>query len=77
MDADSSENMRFIARSDLGGQSDGVQFMLQRGYGYIGHTYSNGVSVVDLRDPAHPAYVSFIPAPPNTRASHLQAQDDL
>ena len=77
MTPDSSRNIRFVARSDLGGRSDGVQFMLRRGYGYIGHTFSNGVSVVDLRDPAHPQTVNFIAAPPNTRASHIQVHDDL
>jgi hypothetical protein len=77
MSAESSRNMHLIARSDLGGRSDGVQIMLHRGYGYIGHTFSNGMSVVDLRDPAHPAMVRFIAAPPNTRASHLQSHGDL
>jgi hypothetical protein len=77
MNGDSSRNIRFVARCDQGGKRDGVQFMLSRGYGYIGHTFSNGVSVVDLRDPAHPAAVKFIAAPPNTRASHLQVHDDL
>lgn len=77
MKAESSRNMRFLARSDLGGRSDGVQFMLHRGFGYIGHTFSDGVSVVDLTDPARPRPVAFIAAPPNTRASHLQIHDDL
>jgi hypothetical protein len=77
MNAESSRNIRFVARCDQGGKSDGVQFMLSRGYGYIGHAFSNGVTVVDLRDPAHPATVKFIAAPPNTRASHLQVHDDL
>ncbi|HUZ74650.1 MAG TPA: hypothetical protein VMU87_16820 [Stellaceae bacterium] len=77
MTADSSRNMRLVARCDQGGRCDGVQFMLHRGYGYIGHTFSDGVSVVDLRDPAHPRTVNFIAAPPHTRASHLQVHDDL
>jgi hypothetical protein len=75
--ADSSRHMRLVARCDQGGRTDGVQFMLQRGYGYIGHTFSDGVTIVDLRDPAHPKTVDFIAAPPNTRSSHLQAADDL
>jgi hypothetical protein len=72
-----SSNIRLLAHCDQGGRLDGVQFMLHRGHGYIGHTFSDGVSVVDLTDPRHPKFVKFIAAPPNTRASHLQAHDDL
>jgi len=77
MTAISSRNMRLVARCDQGGRLDGVQFMMNRGHGYIGHTFSDGVTVVDLRDPKNPKTVAFIAAPPNTRASHLQAHDDL
>ena len=78
MDADSSKNIRFVSRCDQGGRPDGVQFMRHRsGYAYIGHTYGEGVTVLDLRDPKHPQTVNFIAAPPNTRASHIQVHDDL
>jgi hypothetical protein len=77
MTADASRNMRLVARCDQGGRMDGVQFMMNRSHGYIGHTFSDGVTVVDLRDPKNPRTVGFIAAPPNTRSSHLQAHDDL
>jgi hypothetical protein len=72
-----SPNIRFVGHSDQGGRSDGVQVMVHRGYAYIGHTFSNGITIVDVRDPAHPRTVEFIACPPNTRTVHLQTHDDL
>jgi hypothetical protein len=78
MTPDSSRNLRFIGRTDQGGKPDGVQFMLHRsGYGFVGQTYAEGVSVLDLRDPRHPAPAAFIAMPRNTRATHIQLHDDL
>src|ERR1700734_1655812 len=72
-----SKNIKFVAHSDLGGKSDGVQIMVQRGHAYIGHGFSNGISTLDVRDPKNPKVVDFIDCPPGTRAFHLQAHDDL
>jgi uncharacterized membrane-anchored protein YhcB (DUF1043 family) len=63
--------------SDQGGRSDGVQVMVHRGYAYVGHTFSNGITILDVRDPKHPKVVDFMPCPPNTRAIHLQTHEDL
>ena len=49
-----TKNMRLVGHSDQGGRCDGVQIMVHRGYAYIGHIFSKGFSVVDVRDPAHP-----------------------
>lgn len=72
-----ARNMRLIGHSDQGGRPDGVQLMVHRGYGYVGHIFSRGFSVIDLRDPRAPRPVAYIPAPPNTWCLHLQAQDEL
>src|SRR5438445_13768021 len=72
-----SRAITFVSHSDQGGRSDGVQIMVHRGYAYIGHTFSNGITVMDVRDPKHPKVVDFIACPPNTRAIHLQTHDDL
>jgi len=40
-----------VGHSDQGGRSDGVQVMVHRGYAYIGHTFSNGITILDVRDP--------------------------
>ena len=69
--------MRLLAHSDQGGRPDGVQLMVRRGYGYDGHIFSRGFSVIDLRDPRKPVPVAYIPAPPNTWCLHLQTHDDL
>src|SRR5437899_1164414 len=68
---------RLVGYSDQGGRCDGVQIMVQRGYAYIGHIFSKGFSVVDVRDPAKPKLVKYVAAPPNTWTLHLQAFDDL
>lgn len=69
--------MRLVGYSDQGGRPEGVQIMVQDGYAYIGHMFSNGFSVVDVRDPKNPKRVNYIPAPPGTWSLHLQVHDDL
>jgi hypothetical protein len=74
---DYAKNMRLIGHSDQGGRPDGVQLMVHNGYAYIGHMFSKGFSVVDVRDPKNPRPVTYVPAPPNTWNIHLQTHDDL
>jgi hypothetical protein len=77
MNAVASRNIKFVSHCDQGGRGDGVQVMVHRGYAYIGHGFSNGITVVDVRDPKHPKTVNFIACPKNTRAHHLQTHGDL
>jgi len=72
-----TSNMRLVGQSDQGGRCDGVQIMVHRGYAYIGHIFSKGFTVVDVRDPSNPKVVKYVAAPPNTWTLHLQAFDDL
>jgi hypothetical protein len=72
-----SHNMRLVGHSDQGGRSDGVQLMVHKRHAYIGHMFSKGFSVVDVKDPANPRTVNYIQAPPNTWNIHLQTNDDL
>jgi hypothetical protein len=72
-----SRNMRLIGHTDQGGRPDGVQLMVHRGYAYIGHMFSKGFSVVDVKDPARPKPVQYVPAAQNTWNIHLQTHDDL
>ena len=69
--------MRIIGHSDQGGRPDGVQIMVHRGYAYIGHMFSKGFSVVDVRDAKNPRVVNYLAAPPGTWNIHLQIHDDL
>jgi len=72
-----ARNMRLLAQSDQGGRPDAVQLMVHRGYGFVGHIFSKGFSVIDLRDPRNPRPAAYIAAPPNTWCLHLQTHDDL
>ena len=74
---DYARNMRLVGHSDQGGRPDGVQIMVHRGYAYIGHMFSKGFSVIDVRDPKNPRAVNYLAAPPGTWNIHLQAHDDL
>ena len=71
------KNIDFVSYSDQGGRGDGVQIMVYKGHAYIGHMFSNGVTVMDITDPRHPRPVNFLPTPPNTWSLHLQASNDL
>ena len=77
MNAVASRNIKFVSHSDLCGRGDGVQIMVHRGYAYVGHGFSNGITTVDVRDAKNPKVVDFIACPPGTRAFHLQTHDDL
>jgi len=74
---DHASNMRLIGHTDQGGRPDGVQVMVHRGHAYIGHMFSKGFSVVDVRDPVNPRPAVYVPAPPGTWNIHLQTGDDL
>ena len=43
--------IRHISYSDQGGRPDGVQVMVNRGHVYVGHMFSNGITVLDAADP--------------------------
>ena len=63
-------NMRLIGHTDQGGRPDGVQLMVHRGYAYayayVGHMFSKGFSVIDVKDPTRPKAVQYVPASPST-----------
>ena len=75
--AEYARNMRLIGYSDQGGRPDGVQIMVNKGHAFVGHMFSQGFSVIDVRDPRNPKPVAYVPSPPNTWTLHLQAHDDL
>src|SRR5262249_712267 len=74
---DYARNMRIVGACDQGGRPDRVQIMVHRGYAYVGHMFSKGFSVIDVRDPKHPRAVDYVAAPPGTWNIHLQTHDDL
>ena len=74
---DYAKNMKLIGYTDQGGRPDGVQIMVNKGYAYVGHMFSKGFSVIDVRDPKDPRAANYIAAPANTWNIHLQVHDDL
>ncbi|KQY42604.1 hypothetical protein ASD32_14735 [Rhizobium sp. Root483D2] len=77
MTPDHARNMRLIGHSDQGGRADGIQVMVENGFAYIGHLFSQGFSIVDVRDPKNPKPAGYVAAPPNTWNVHLQVADNL
>ena len=51
MTPDSARNIDFVGNTDLNGRGDGVQVMVHRGYAYVGHMFSDGITVIDVADP--------------------------
>jgi hypothetical protein len=74
---DYARNMKLIGYSDIAGRPDGVQLMVNKGHAFVGHMFSKGFSVVDVRDPRTPKPVNHVPAPANTWNIHLQTHGDL
>jgi hypothetical protein len=72
-----ARNMTLLGHSDQGGRPDGVQIMVHRGFAYVGHIFSKGFSIIDVRDPRAPKAAGYVSAPPNTWTLHLQTADDL
>src|SRR5688572_3629125 len=71
------KHVKYLGRCDQGGRPDGVQIMVKDGYAIVGHMFADGFSVIDVRDPRRMKTVAFVPAPPNTRAPHLQVHENL
>jgi hypothetical protein len=69
--------IRHLAYSDIGGRPDSVQIMMNRRHLYVGHMFSNGVTVLDAADPRRLRPVSFFTGGDYTRTHHLQAAEDL
>lgn len=74
---DHAHRMRLVGHSDQGGRADGIQVMVSGGYAYVGHVFSGGFSILDVRDPRAPAFVRHVPQPGNTWSQHLQTHGDL
>jgi len=77
MSAHPSRGLKPLGHSDQGGRPDGLQVMVHRGYAYIAHPWSQGFTIVDVREPTRPRTVNYVAAPPHTWTIHLQTHDDL
>src|ERR1700744_6010652 len=66
-----------LSYSDQGGRPDGVQVMVNRGHVYVGHMFSNGITVLDAADPKALKPVTFWTAGDYTRTHHIQVAEDM
>src|SRR5512142_3560613 len=71
------KRFRHLSYSDIGGRPDSVQVMLNRRHLYVGHMFSNGVTILDAADPRKIKPVGFFTGGDSTRTHHLQVSDDL
>jgi len=69
--------IRHLSYSDQGGRPDGVQVMVNRGHVYVGHMFSDGVTILNAGDPRELKPVGFFSAGAGTRTHHLQVADDV
>src|SRR5579862_5261463 len=53
------QRFHHLSYSNLGGRPDSVQVMLNRRHLYVGHMFSNGVTILDAADPRNLKPVSF------------------
>src|SRR3984893_16697473 len=68
---------RHLSYSDIGGRPDSVQVMLNRRHLYVGHMFSNGVTILNAADPRNLKPAGFFTGGDFTRTHHLQVSDDL
>src|SRR5207253_4932458 len=69
--------IKHVSYSDIGGRPDSVQIMSSRNHLYVGHMFSDGVTILDASDPRNLKPVNFFTAGQYTRTHHLQSSDDL
>ncbi len=69
--------IKHVSYSDIGGRPDSVQIMSSRNHLYVGHMFSDGVTILDASDPRKLKPVNFFTAGQYTRTHHLQSSDDL
>lgn len=74
---ESARNVSFVGHTDQGGRGDGIQVMVHKGHAYVGHMYSEGVTVIDVRDPRNPKPVNYLPCHPGSWSPHVQTAENI
>ena len=69
--------IKHLFYSDIGGKPDSVQVMVNKKHLYVGHMFSDGVTILDAADPRNVKPVGWFSAGQFTRTHHLQVSDDL
>ncbi len=58
------QGITHLSYSDQGGRPDGVQVMVNRKHVYVGHMFSDGLTILDATDPRNLKPVGFFTAGP-------------
>src|SRR5438105_2302472 len=69
--------IRHISYSDQGGRPDAVQVMVHRRHVYVGHMFSNGLTILDAADPRNLKPVHYFSLGDLTRTHCIQIADDV
>jgi hypothetical protein len=69
--------IRHISYSDIGGRPDSVQIMMNRRHLFVGHMFSNGMTILNAEDPRRLRPVGFFTGGDFTRTHHLQVAEDM
>src|SRR5829696_3602285 len=71
-----AKGIKHISYCDIGGRPDSVQVMASRNHLYVGHMFSDGLTVLDASNPRDLKPVGFFSAGQYTRTHHLQVAGD-
>jgi hypothetical protein len=71
--------IKHVSYSDQGGRPDAVQVMVNRKHVYVGHMFSNGITVLDANDPRNLKPVTYwsLGQGDLTRTHQIQTANDL
>src|SRR5438105_14826755 len=69
--------IRHISYSDQGGRPDAVQVMAHKRHVYVGHMFSNGLTILDAADPRSLKPVHYFALGDLTRTHCMQIADDI
>ena len=71
--------IKHVSYSDQGGRPDAVQVMVNRKHVYVGHMFSNGITVLDANDPRNlkPVLYWSLGQGDLTRTHQIQTANDL
>ena len=58
------KGIKHISYSDIGGRPDSVQVMVNKKHVYVGHMFSDGVTILDASDPRNLKPTGFFTAGP-------------
>src|SRR5437764_14250936 len=69
--------IRHVSYSDQGGRPDAVQVMVHRRHVYVGHMFSNGLTILDASDPRNLKPVHYFALGALTRPPCIQVAHDV